>query len=114
MFNTPKKKITALCIVFAVIYFAHGISGSLYTIYQVHLTGVFATHDFLGWYHILTTVLVAAVYLPLSVQIRRLANDADMRGLKGFSTFIVVALSVFTVLNTIAIIIGLIFPGLVG
>lgn len=42
MKNSPRKKAIALCILFAVVYITHGLSGSLYTIYQVHRTGVFA------------------------------------------------------------------------
>ena len=112
MEKSTKKKVIALCILFAVVYCIHGFIGPAVSMYQTMQTGEFVSHNFLGWYHILTSVLVAAFYLPLAVKIRQLTKEANMRGLKGFSTFIVIALSVFTVLNTIAIIVGLIFPGL--
>lgn len=114
MFNTPKKKAIALCILFGVIYCIHGFIGPAVSMYQAMQTGEFVRHGFLGWYHILTTVLVAAFYLPLAIRIRKLTTEANVRVLKGFFAFIVIALSAFTILSAICIPVGLLFPGLVG
>ena len=114
MKNSPKKKTILLCILFAVVYCIHGVSGPAHTMYQAMQTGVFASHSFLGWYHIMTVVLVAAVYLPLSIQINRLTKEANMRVLRGLSMFFIIALSAFLVLNAIAISVWLINPEILG
>lgn len=114
MKTSPKKKAILLCILFAVVYCIHGVSGPAYTMYQAMQTGEFVSHGFLGWYHTLTLAMVAAVYLPLAIAINRLTRQASMRVMKGISMFVIVALSAFVVLNAIAIIIWLINPGLLG
>ena len=114
MKNSPKKKTILLCILFAVVYCIHGVSGPAYTMYQAMQTGVFASHNFLGWYHIMTVVLVAAVYLPLSIQINRLTKEENMRVLRGLSIFFIISLSAFLVLNASAIIVWLINPEILG
>ena len=110
MFNTPKKKAIALCILFAVVYCIHGFVGPAVSMYQTMQTGEFVSHGFLGWYHILTSVLVAAVYLPLATKIRRLTKEANMRVLKGFSTFFIIVASFWLAMNAISIIVWLFNP----
>ena len=109
MEHSPKKNAILLSVLFAVVYALHGMSGPLSAIYLTTATGEFVSHGFLGWYHILTSVLAAFFYLPLAVHIRTLAKQADMKILKNLSTFVIVALSAFTILNPIAIIVTLIF-----
>lgn len=108
---TPKKKVIALCILFAVVYCLHGVSGAVSTVYLTIQTGTFYSHSFLGWYHILTVVLVAAFYLPLAFQINRLAKEANMRILKGFSVFFMIVAFFFLTMNIIAIVVWLFNPG---
>ena len=111
---SSKKKAILLCILFAVIYCIHGVSGPAYSMYQAMQTGVFASHGFLGWYHILTLGLAAAIYLPLSIRINRLSKEANMRILKGLSVFLIIALSAFLIMNAIVIMVWLINPGILS
>lgn len=110
MDHSPKKKAITMSIIFAVVYCIHGSSFPVYSIYQTIQTGSFVSPGFLGWYHILTIVLVAAVYLPLALLINRRSREANMRVLKGISLFVIVALSTFLALNAFAIIAELINP----
>ena len=111
MKNNPKKKAIALSILFAVVYCLHGGLAAGSSVYLTIQTGVFYTHDFLGWYHILTITMVAVFYLPLAIKIRRLTKEAGMQILKGFSTFFIVVASFFLTMSAISIIVWLFNPG---
>lgn len=114
MNSSPKKQAIALSILFAVVYMIHGISGPAYYMFQSMQTETEAAIRFLGGYHIITLAMAALFYLPLSICIRRLAKQAQLRILKLLATFFIVVFSWFVVLNAILIIVWLFNPSLFG
>ena len=97
-----KKKITALCILFAAVFVIHGVSGPLLTIYSTW-TGSADPFVLTMQYYFVTVAMAALFYLPLAIWIRHLAKQAQMEGLKVISLVAVIILTTFVTANAIAI-----------
>ena len=97
-----KKKIIALCILFAVVFVIHGVSGPMLMFYSIW-TGTADPTVLMMKYYLVTVAMVALFYLPLAIWIRRLAKKAQMGGMKILSLVVVIVLAAFLGANAIAI-----------
>ena len=97
-----KKKITALCILFAAVFVIHGVTGPL-LMFRAIWTGSADPFVLTMQYYFVTVAMAALFYLPLAIWIRHLAKQAQMEGLKVISLVAVIILTTFVTANAIAI-----------
>ena len=98
-----KRKITALCILFAAVFVIHGVSGPLLMIHSLTMGYTAVPISLVIPYYLVTLAMAALFYLPLAIWIYNLAKKARMEGMKIISLVAVIVLTTFVTANAIAI-----------
>ena len=98
-----KKKIIALCILFAVVFGIHGVSGPMFFMYYSMSTNSIVPDALIIRYYMITLAMVALFYLPLAIWIHRLAKKGQLDGMNILSLLVVIVLAAFLGANAIAI-----------
>ena len=98
-----KKKIIALCILFAAVFCIHGVSGPMFFMYYSMSTNSIVPDALMIRYYMITLAMAALFYLPLAIVINRMAKKAQMQALKFIALAVVIVLGLFLAINAIVI-----------
>ena len=98
-----KRKITALCILFAAVFGIHGVSGPMFFMYYSMSTNSIVPDALMIRYYMITLAMAALFYLPMAIVINRMAKKAQMQALKFISLAVVIVLSLFLAINAIVL-----------
>ena len=98
-----KKKIIALCVLFAAVFCIHGVSGAGSFIFHAITTGTAVPDSMIARYYFVTVAMAALFYLPMAIAINRLAKKAQMQALKFIALAVIIVLAAFLGANAIAI-----------
>ena len=98
-----KKKIIALCILFAAVFCIHGVSGPLFFISYAMRTNSMVPDALIFRYYIISLAMAALFYLPIAIVINRMAKKAQMHALKFIALAVIIVLALFLCINAIAI-----------
>ena len=98
-----KKKIIALCILFAGVFCIHGVSGPLFFMSYTIRTNSMVPDALVFRYYMISLAMAAFFYLPMAIGINRLAKKAQMRVLKFITLAVIIVLALFLCINAVAI-----------
>ena len=98
-----KKKIIALCILFAAVFCIHGVSGPMFFMYYSMSTNSVVPDAMIVRYYMITLAMAALFYLPMAIVINRMAKKAQMQALKFIALAVVIVLGLFLAINAIVL-----------
>lgn len=98
-----KKKIIALCILFAGVFCIHGVSGPLFFISYTMRTNSMVPDALIFRYYMISLAMAALFYLPMAISINRLAKKAQMHALKFIALAVIIVLALFLCINAVVI-----------